>query len=103
MKHHIVGRYRGFVIEAHIEPRTARLSGAIALTYRVTWSLRRATRKQDVAGDFADATTYESESVALTCVDREARALIDDMLSRRGVEGNGNPDPMIKHCVEALP
>ncbi|SDR61780.1 hypothetical protein SAMN05445850_7957 [Paraburkholderia tuberum] len=38
MKHHIVGRYRGFVIEAQMEPRTARLSDGIALTYRVTWS-----------------------------------------------------------------
>ncbi|MBB5413532.1 hypothetical protein OKW40_000903 [Paraburkholderia sp. RAU6.4a] len=83
MKHHIVGRYRGFVIEAHMEPRTARLSVGIALTYRVTWSLRRRTRKQHVTGDLADAVTYESESVALTCVDRKARALIDAMLANQ--------------------
>ncbi|MGF6416422.1 hypothetical protein [Paraburkholderia sp. MM5482-R1] len=79
MKHHIVGRYRGFVIEAHMEPRTARLSVGIALT----WSLRRRTRKQHVTGDLADAVTYESESVALTCVDRKARALIDAMLANQ--------------------
>ncbi|MGF6408753.1 hypothetical protein [Paraburkholderia sp. MM5482-R1] len=81
MKRHIVGRYRGFVIEAHMEPRTARLSDGIALTYRVTWSLRRRTRKQHVTGDFADPVTYDSESVALTCIDRDARALIDAMLA----------------------
>ncbi|MEX3788061.1 hypothetical protein [Paraburkholderia sp. BR14374] len=81
MKRHIVGRYRGFVIEAHMEPRTARLSDGIALTYRVTWSLRRRTRKQHVTGDFADPVTYESESVALANIDREARALIDAMLA----------------------
>ncbi|APA88737.1 hypothetical protein BJG93_25880 [Paraburkholderia sprentiae WSM5005] len=84
MKHHIVGRYRGFVIEAHIEPRTARLSDGIALTYRVTWSLRMRTRKQHVTGELADAVTYESESVALTCVDRKARALIDALLANQG-------------------
>ncbi|MBB5447388.1 MULTISPECIES: hypothetical protein [unclassified Paraburkholderia] len=83
MKHHIVGRYRGFVIEAHLEPRAARFSDGIALTYRVTWSLRRRTRKQHVTGDLADAATYESESVALTCVDRKARALIDAMLANQ--------------------
>ncbi|MBC8725328.1 hypothetical protein F6X37_28270 [Paraburkholderia sp. 31.1] len=66
-----------------MEPRTARLSVGIALTYRVTWSLRRRTRKQHVTGDLADVVTYESESVALTCVDRKARALIDAMLANQ--------------------
>ncbi|EEA01867.1 hypothetical protein BH160DRAFT_2787 [Burkholderia sp. H160] len=84
MKHHIVGRYRGFVIEAHIEPRTARLSHGFALIYRVTWSLHRNTRTQDLTDDFADPVTYESESAALTCVDREARALIDARLANQG-------------------
>jgi len=81
MKAHVVGRYRGFVIEARLEPRKARSSVGMALTYRVTWSLRRGTRNQDVTEDFADPVTYESESVALTCVDRKARALIDSMLA----------------------
>jgi hypothetical protein len=84
MKHHIVGRYRGFVIEAYMEPRTVRMSDGIALTYRVTWSLRRSTRKQHVTVDPANPVTYESESVALTCVDRKARALIDVMLANQG-------------------
>jgi hypothetical protein len=91
MKHHIVGRYRGFVIEAQMEPRTARLSDGIALTYLVTWSLRRRTQKQHVAGDFADPVTYESESVALSCVDREARALIDAMLAHHAELAPGKP------------
>ncbi|TFE37522.1 hypothetical protein E2553_39485 [Paraburkholderia dipogonis] len=65
MEHHIVGRYRGFVIEAHIEPREARLCGGIALTYRVTWSLRRMTRKPQlkldgIATDWAPLRTMRS-------------------------------------------
>ncbi|MCC8404888.1 hypothetical protein LJ655_23950 [Paraburkholderia sp. MMS20-SJTN17] len=84
MKHHIVGRYRGFVIEAHMERRTIRLSDGLALTYCVTWSLHSSTRKQEFTGQFADPVTYESESVALTSVDREARAVIDAMLANQG-------------------
>ena len=91
MKHHIVARYRGFVIEAQMEPRTARLSDGIALTYRITWSLRRRTQKQHVAGDFADPVTYESESVAPSCVDREARALIDVVLAHHAEPTPGKP------------
>ncbi|MPW22216.1 hypothetical protein GCT13_36650 [Paraburkholderia sp. CNPSo 3157] len=81
MKHQIVGRYRGFVIEARIEPRTARSSDGIALRYRVSWSLRTGTSKQKIIGDFADPVIYDSDRIALTCVDREARALIDAMLA----------------------
>jgi hypothetical protein len=79
MKDHIVGRYRGFVIEARISPRTVRLSDGAAIRYSVTWSLRSRTSKQKIIGDFADPVMYDSESVALTCVDRRARAFIDAM------------------------
>jgi hypothetical protein len=81
MKDHIVGRYRGFVIEARTEPRTIRLSDGVALRYCVTWSLRPRKSKQKVIGDLADPIMYESESVALTSVDRRARAFIDAMLA----------------------
>ncbi|SEJ74001.1 hypothetical protein [Paraburkholderia diazotrophica] len=81
MKHQIVGRYRGFVIEARIEPRTARSSDGLALRYRVSWSLRAVASKQRVLGDVADPVIYDSDSLALTCVDRAARALIDAMLA----------------------
>ena len=89
MKHHIVGRYRRFVIEAHMEPRTARLSDGMALTYRVTSSLRGTTQNQEITGDFAGPVTYESESIALTCVDREARALINAMLANHAEHTSG--------------
>jgi hypothetical protein len=85
MKDHIVGRYRGFVIEACTETRTIRLSDGVALRYCVTWSLRNRASKQNVIGDLADPVMYDSESVALTCVDRRARAYIDAMLAD-GVE-----------------
>jgi hypothetical protein len=81
MKHQIVGRYRGFVIEARIEQRTARSSDGVALRYRVSWSLRTVTSKQKIIGDFADPVIYDSDSIALTCVDRAARAFIDAMLA----------------------
>ncbi|MEM5389896.1 hypothetical protein VSR68_41225 [Paraburkholderia phymatum] len=77
----IVGRYRGFAIEAHMEPRTVRSSDGVALRYRVAWSLHTRTLKEKVIGDFADPVIYDSESVALTCVDRNARTLIDAMLA----------------------
>ncbi|RZF27360.1 hypothetical protein EVC45_23335 [Paraburkholderia sp. UYCP14C] len=70
-------------------PRTARLSDGIALTYQVTWSLRGRTRKQDVTAEAAGPVTYESESVALTCVDREARALIDARLANHAAQAPG--------------
>ena len=81
MKTHIVGRYRGFVIEACTEPRTIRLSDEVALRYCVTWSLRTRTSKQKVIGDLADPVMYASESFAITSVDRRARAFIDAMLA----------------------
>lgn len=81
MKHQIVGRYRGFVIEARIEQRTARSSDGVALRYRVSWSLRTVTSKQTIIGDFADPVIYDSDSIALTCADRAARAFIDAMLA----------------------
>jgi hypothetical protein len=80
MKDHIVGRYRGYVIEARIERRTTRLLDGVAPRYCVTWSVRTRTSKQPVAGVLADPLTYDSESVALTSVDRKARAFIDAML-----------------------
>ncbi|OUL80878.1 hypothetical protein CA601_31905 [Paraburkholderia hospita] len=81
MKHQIVGRYRGFVIEARIELRTARSPDGVALKYRVSWSLRKVRSKQKIIGDFADPVIYDSDSIALTCVDRAARAFIDAMLA----------------------
>lgn len=81
MKDHIVGRYRGFVIEARLEPRTIRLSDELALRYRVTWSLRKRTSKQDVIGSYADPLVYASESIAIVSVDRRARAFIDALLA----------------------
>ncbi|MEM5440153.1 hypothetical protein [Paraburkholderia diazotrophica] len=81
MKHQIVGRYRGFVIEARMEPRTVRSSDGVALRYRVSWSLRTVTSKQKVIGDYADPVIYDSDSIALICVDRSARAFIDAMLA----------------------
>ncbi|SEK05508.1 hypothetical protein [Paraburkholderia diazotrophica] len=88
MKDHIVGRYRGFVIEARIEPRTIRSSDGFVLSYCVTWWLRTRTSAQTTTprriGQFADPLMYESESIALTCIDRSARALIDAMLADGG-------------------
>ncbi|OUL79145.1 hypothetical protein [Paraburkholderia hospita] len=80
MKHQIVGRYRGFVTEARIELRTARSPDGVALRYRVSWSLRIGRSKEKIIGDFADPVIYDSDSIALTCVDRAARAFIDAML-----------------------
>ena len=80
MKDCIVGRYRGFIIEARIEPCTIRLFDGVALRYRVTWSLRRRTSKQNIAADVGDPVMCDSESAALTCVDRRARAFLDAML-----------------------
>ncbi|AXF05457.1 hypothetical protein [Paraburkholderia hospita] len=80
MKHQIVGRYRGFVIEARIELRTARSPDGVALRYRVSWSLRTGRSKEKIIGDFADPVIYDSDSIVLTCVDRAARAFIDAML-----------------------
>jgi hypothetical protein len=37
--------------------------------------------KQKIIGDFADPVIYDSDSIALTCVDRAARAFIDAMLA----------------------
>ncbi|RZF26549.1 hypothetical protein EVC45_27880 [Paraburkholderia sp. UYCP14C] len=73
-----------------MEPRAARSPNGIAPTYRVTWLLRRRTRDQDVTEDFADPITYESESVALTCVDRKARALIDARLADHADYASGS-------------
>ena len=81
MKDHIVGRYRGFVIEACTETRTIRLSDGVALRYCVTWSVRNRTSKQKVIGDFAGPVMYDLESIAFTCVDRRARGFIDAMLA----------------------
>ncbi|WP_087740098.1 hypothetical protein [Paraburkholderia piptadeniae] len=81
MKDHIVGRYRGYIIEACLEPRTIRFSDRVAPRYRITWWLRTRTSKQKVVGQFADPFIYDSESIALTCVDRRARAFIDAMLA----------------------
>jgi hypothetical protein len=84
MKDHIVGRYRGFVIEARTEPRTIRLSDRVVLRYCVTWSVRNRTSKQKVIGDFAGPVMYDLESIAFTCVDRRARGFIDAMLADDG-------------------
>ena len=81
MKHQIVGRYRGFVIEARMEPRPVLSSNGVALRYRVSWSLRTVTSKQKVIGDVVDPVIYDSHSIALSCVDRAARILIDAMLA----------------------
>ena len=93
MKDRIVGRYRGFIIEARIEPCTIRLFDGVALRYRVTWSLRRRTSKQNIAADVGDPVMCDSESAALTCVDRRARAYIDAMLAD-GVEQT--PDGLLQ-------
>jgi len=85
MKGHIVGRYRGYVIEARLEPRTIRLVDRVALKYRVSWSLRTRASRQNVTGDLTDPVMYDSESVAISSVDRRARAFIDAMLAG-GVE-----------------
>jgi hypothetical protein len=85
MKDHIVGRYRGFVITARVEPRTIRLLDGVIVRYRVTWSLRRRRSTQKVTEDVADPIMYDSENAALTCVDRRARTFIDAMLGE-GVE-----------------
>ncbi|MPW23047.1 hypothetical protein GCT13_41300 [Paraburkholderia sp. CNPSo 3157] len=90
MKVYIVGRYRGFVMRARIEPRTIRLSGELVVRYRVTWSLRR-TSQRDVIGDFAHPVMYASEGVAIASVDRRARAFIDAMLGDGAARTTSGP------------
>ncbi|ACC71460.1 hypothetical protein Bphy_2285 [Paraburkholderia phymatum STM815] len=82
MKSHIIGRYRGFIIEARTQQRISRSSDALTATCHVTWHVRGLRPVKGVMGMFADPAAYPTESIAISSADRSARAFIDAMLDR---------------------
>lgn len=89
MKGLIVGRYRGYVIEACVAPRATRAEDIATHKFQVSWRVRERNAVLKAIANPSETALHESEAAAIRSVDRSARACIDAMLDGDSLESPG--------------